>query len=42
MFLFEIESQNQISDKRNLRNNLVIFDVQGNVVYDMQKYSDIR
>ena len=42
MFVFEIESQNQISDQRNLRNNLVVFDVQGNVVYDMQKYSDIR
>lgn len=42
MFLFETESQNKISDQRNLRNNLVFFDVQGNFVYDMQKYSDIR
>lgn len=42
MFVFEIESQNQISDQRNLRNNLVFFYVQGNVVYDMQKCSDIR
>lgn len=39
MFVFEIEFQNQISDQRNLRNNLVFFDVQGNVVCDMQKYN---
>lgn len=36
MFVFEIVSQNQISDQGNLRNNLISFDIQRNIVYDIE------
>ena len=42
MFVFEIVSQNQISDQGNLRNNLISFDIQRNIVYDIQRHRDIR